>query len=75
MVYKYGLFMDFNFTEVQFSDQCHDDIYCIAGKFGGGKFGKLTLFKHLKVWRINRSANRLLIVSTTLDGYSLMNHG
>ena len=29
---------DFNFTEVQFSDQCHDDVYCIAGKFG-----KLTI--------------------------------
>ena len=28
-----------------------------------------------KVWRINRSANRLLIVSTNLDGFSLVNHG
>ena len=33
-----------------------------------GKFGKLTLFEPLakKVWRINRSANRLLIVSSNL---------
>ena len=28
-----------------------------------------------KIWRINRSANRLLIVSTNLDGFSLANHG
>ena len=28
-----------------------------------------------KVWRINRSANRLLIVSSNLDDYSLANHG
>ena len=27
-----------------------------------------------KVWRINRSANRLSIVSTKLDGFSLANH-
>ena len=35
------------------------------------KFGKLTLFKNLakKVWRINRSANEFLIVSTNLDGF------
>ena len=35
----------------------------------GRKFGELTLFEHLvkKVWRINRSANRLPIVSTKLD--------
>ena len=26
-------------------------------------------------WQINRSANRLLIVSANLDGFSLMNHG
>ena len=38
--------------------------YRIAGKFGGGK-----------VWRINRSANRLFIVSTNLDDFSLVNHG
>ena len=28
-----------------------------------------------KVWRINRSANRLLIESTTLNDFSLANHG
>ena len=49
----------------------------IAGKFGGGRFGKLTLFEPLarESWRINRSANRLLIVSTNLDGFNLVNHG
>ena len=42
-----------------------------------GQFGKLTSFEQLakKVWRINRSANRSLIVSTNLDGFSLTNHG
>ena len=42
-----------------------------------GKFGELTLFEHLakKVWRLNRSAIRLLIVSTNLDGFNLVNHG
>ena len=37
----------------------------------------MARFEHWrkKVWRINRSANRLLIVSTTLDGFSLANHG
>ena len=28
-----------------------------------------------KVWQINRSANRLLMISTNLDGFSLANHG
>ena len=28
-----------------------------------------------KVWHINRLANRLLMVSTSLDGFSLANHG
>ena len=27
------------------------------------------------IWRINRSANRLLIVSTNLDAFNLANHG
>ena len=41
-----------------------------------GKFGELTLLSlwWKKVWRINRSANRLLIVSTNLDSFSLANH-
>ena len=39
-------------------------IYCIAGKFGEGK-----------VWRINISANKLFIVSTNFDGFSLANYG
>ena len=42
---------------------------CTAYRIAG-KFGELTLFEHLakEVWQINRSANRLLIVSTNLDG-------
>ena len=34
-----------------------------------GKFGRK------KVWRINRSANRLLMISTNLDDFNLANHG
>ena len=42
-----------------------------------GKFGKLTLFEHLakKVWRINTSANKLLIVRTNVDGVGLVYQG
>ena len=41
-----------------------------------GMFAKFTLFKHCgKVWQLNRSAKRLLVVSTSLDGFSLANHG
>ena len=38
-------------------------------------FGEFTLFKCLgeKVWQMNRSAKGLLIVTTTLDGFSLAN--
>ena len=41
-----------------------------------GKYGKLTHFECLvkESWQINRSANRLLIVSTNLDDFSLANH-
>ena len=41
----------------------------------GRKFGKFTLFKCLaeKVWQMNRSAKGLLIVTTNLDDFSLMN--
>ena len=47
-------------------------VYRIAGKFG-----ELTLFEHLvkESLAINRSANRLSIVSTKLNGFSLTNHG
>ena len=40
-------------------------------------FGEFTLFKHLagKVWQMNRSAKGLLIVTTTLDGFGLVNRG
>ena len=50
--------------------------HCIAGKSGGGKVWRIDFFEPLqkKVWRINRSDNRLLIVSTNLDGFSLVNH-
>ena len=46
--------------------------YCIVGKFG-----KLTLFEHVekKVWQINRSVNRLIIIVTNLNSFSLTNHG
>ena len=39
-------------------------------------FGEFTIFKcwQEKVWRMNRSAKGLLIVTTTLDGFSLVNH-
>ena len=38
-------------------------------------FGESTLFKRLaeKVWRINRSAKGLSMVTTNLDGFSLAN--
>ena len=41
-----------------------------------GKYGKLTLFECLvkESWQINRLANKLLIVSTNLDYFSLANH-
>ena len=32
-------------------------------------------FEREKVWWFNRSAKRLLIVSTNLDGFSLVNYG
>ena len=37
-------------------------------------FGKFTLFKRLvkKVWQINRSAKGILILTTNLDGFSLV---
>ena len=39
-------------------------------------FGKFTLFKcfEKKVWQMNRSAKGLLIVTTILDDFSLVNH-
>ena len=41
----------------------------IAGKFGGGKVWQIDSFQAFgerKVWQIDRSANRLLILSTNL---------
>ena len=51
--------------------------YRIVGKFGGGNFGELTCFEHLvKESLVNyRSAYRLLIVSTNLNCFNLVNHG
>ena len=41
---------------------------CIAGKFDRGKVWYFYFFKHLmrKVWQMNKSAERLLIVSSSL---------
>ena len=49
-----------------------------SGKVWRGESLANWLFSSIwwkKVWRINRSANRLSIVSTKLDGFSLANHG
>ena len=46
--------------------------YCIVGKFG--ELIRLSILQK-KMWQINKSANRLLIISTNLDGFSLVNHG
>ena len=46
--------------------------YHIVGKFEKSTFLSI---QWKKVWRINKSANRLLIVSADLDGFSLANHG
>ena len=35
----------------------------------------LLIFEERKVRQINRSAKSLLIISTSLDGFSLVNHG
>ena len=42
----------------------------------GGNIGELTHFEHLAKENLvnNRSANRLLMISTNLDGFSLANH-
>ena len=44
--------------------------YCVAGKFGREKVWRIYSFQTFgKVWQINRSAKRLLIVSTNVDGF------
>ena len=50
--------------------------YRIVGKFGQGKVWRIDSFRAFgeRKLQINRSANRLLIVSTNLDGFSLVNH-
>ena len=52
-------------------------MYHIVGKVGRGKVWRIDLFEHLvKESLANyRSANRLLIVSANLDGFSLVNYG
>ena len=51
--------------------------YCIVGKFGGERLANwlFSNFWQKKVWQINGSANRLLIESINLYGFSLANHG
>ena len=51
-------------------------MYCIAGTFGEGKVWQIDIFGRLakNVRWISRSAKRLLIVSTKLDGFSLVDH-
>ena len=53
--------------------------YRMEGKFGGGKIWRMDSFRAFgerKFGKLaNRSANRLLIISTSLDGFSLVNHG
>ena len=54
------------------------NLSCMVYKYRiAGKFGELTCFEHLvkESWANYRSAFRLLIVSTNLDGFSLMNRG
>ena len=43
----------------------------------GRNFGEFALTEHLveKFWQMNRSTNRLSILTTNLDGFSLVNHG
>ena len=51
--------------------------YRVVGKFGRESLAN-WLFSTIwqkKIWRINRSANRLLNVSTNFDGFSFANHG
>ena len=51
-------------------------VYHIPGKFGNNNVWQKWMDKHFseKVWQMNRSAKRLLIVTTNLDGFSLANH-
>jgi len=49
-----------------------EQICCIAGKFG-----EFIRFEHLakKVWQMNRFSHKVIIVSRSLEGFSLANHG
>ena len=46
----------------------------LSRKVWQGKFGNVFWAFSKKVWQINTSAKRLLIVSTYLDSFSLVNH-
>ena len=50
-------------------------MYHIVGKFGGNNVWLKWMDKHIdeKVWRIHKLDKRLLIVTTNLDGFSLVN--
>ena len=53
------------------------DSILYSGKVWWGECLANLLFSSVwrkKVWRMNRSAKGLLIVTTTLDGFSLANH-
>ena len=51
-------------------------MYRIAGKLGGMNVWRIYSFQAFgkKVWQMNRSANGLLIVTTSFDDFSLANH-
>ena len=60
-----------------FVSQLDNSGCCVAGKFGGESLVN-WLFSSIwqkKIWWMNRSANRLLIVCTNLNDFSLVNHG
>ena len=48
-------------------------IYGMEGKSGRGEIWQIDFVS--SILQINRTANRLLIISTNLDGFSLVNHG
>ena len=53
-----------------------NDTYRIAGKFGGQNVWRIYSFQAFgrkKVWRVNRPAKGLSMVTTNLDGFSLAN--
>ena len=49
--------------------------YRIVGKFGGMKVWRIDSSRAFGERKFGRSTNRLLIVITNLDGFSLVNYG